>query len=210
VPSAALLAALAGLGFGLSLIVAIGAQNMFVLRQGLRREHVGIVVVICAASDAALIVAGVGGLGALLEAVGWLGTAMRVAGAAFLVGYGFLAARRALRPTGATLVPTDDGANVRQPGRLPIVATTLALTWLNPHVYLDTVVLMGSVASGHGVFRWWFATGAVVASVVWFSTLGYGARLLRPVFAKPLSWRILDALIAAIMIAIAVTLLVGR
>jgi L-lysine exporter family protein LysE/ArgO len=204
--SPALLAALAGLGFGLSLIVAIGAQNLFVLRQGLRREHVGVVVTICAASDAILIAAGVGGLGALLDAVPWLGTAMRWGGAAFLVGYGVLAARRALRARGA--LTADDSAAPATGHLRTAVLTTLAFTWLNPHVYLDTVVLMGSVASGHGGYRWWFAAGAAVASVAWFTALGYGARVLRPVFARPVAWRVLDAIIAVVMLVIAATLIV--
>ncbi|WP_425956597.1 LysE/ArgO family amino acid transporter [Xylanimonas sp. McL0601] len=202
--SPALLAAASGLGFGLSLIVAIGAQNLFVLRQGLRREHVGAVVAICAASDAVLISAGVTGAGALLDTVPWLGTAMRWGGAAFLLAYAALAARRALRPTGDALRADDAGMRA---SLASVVATTAALTWLNPHVYLDTLVLMGSVASGQGDGRWWFAVGAVVASVAWFTGLGYGARLLRPLFARPGAWRVLDGVVAAVMTAIAVGLL---
>jgi L-lysine exporter family protein LysE/ArgO len=196
------LALLSGLGFGLSLIVAIGAQNAFVLRQGLRREHVLPVVAICALSDAALITLGVGGLGSLLQLVPWLLVVVRIGGAAFLIVYGILAARRALRPS--TLIAADDG------GTTPLwtaIVTVLALTWLNPHVYLDTVVLLGSVAGTHGDDRWWFGVGAVVASILWFTALGYGARFLRPLFAKPFAWRVLDAVIAVVMIAIAVSLL---
>ena len=202
-PDAAL-AMLTGLGFGLSLIVAIGAQNAFVLRQGLLREHVLPVVVVCAASDAVLIVAGIAGLGSLLDLAPWLVDVMRVAGAAFLLTYALLAARRAWRP-GAVDARAD-----RTGTRLwPVVTTAVALTWLNPHVYLDTVVLLGSVADTHGDDRWWFGTGAVAGSVIWFTALGFGARLLQPVFVKPSAWRVLDAVIAVVMVLIAVTLLHG-
>ncbi len=199
-----LVSLLAGLGLGLSLIVAIGAQNAFVLRQGLRREHVLVVVAICAASDAVLIAAGVAGLGALLERVAWLLVVVRIAGAAFLTWYGIRAAIRAFRP--ATL---DASAEGEPTSRRTAVLTVLALTWLNPHVYLDTVVLLGSIGATHGDTRWWFAAGAMIGSVVWFSALGFGSQLLRPLFARPVSWRILDGLIAVVMIAIAVSLLLG-
>ncbi|PZR52237.1 amino acid transporter [Xylanimonas oleitrophica] len=204
--SAAALDALTGLGFGLSLIVAIGAQNTFVLRQGLRREHVGAVVAVCMLSDVVLISAGVAGAGALLGAVPWLATVMRWGGAAFLLVYAALAARRALRPTGAAL----DADTGRVPAGLgSAVGTAMALTWLNPHVYLDTLVLLGSVAGGHGDGRWWFGAGAILGSVVWFTALGYGARLLRPLFARPRAWRVLDGAIAVVMTAIAVGLVAG-
>ncbi|QAY64799.1 amino acid transporter [Xylanimonas allomyrinae] len=203
--STAALAGVSGLGFGLSLIVAIGAQNLHVLRQGLRREHVGAVVTVCAASDVVLIAAGVGGASAALAALPWLGTATRWGGAVFLLAYAAIAARRALR-SGAALRADDGGPRT---GLAPVLATTAALTWLNPHVYLDTVVLMGSVASGHGDARWWFAAGAMTASLAWFSGLGYGARLLRPLFARPASWRVLDAAVAAVMTAIAAGLLLA-
>jgi L-lysine exporter family protein LysE/ArgO len=202
--TSAALAALAGLGFGLSLIVAIGAQNAFVLRQGLRREHVLPIVVVCAASDVVLITVGVAGFGALLQAVPWLLVAVRIAGAAFLLVYGGLAARRAIRP--GSLNATTEGKATTV---WTVVATCLALTWLNPHVYLDTVILLGSVAATHGAERWWFGAGAAVGSILWFSLLGFGARLLRPIFARPMAWRVLDALVAAIMIALAVGLLVS-
>jgi len=199
-----LLTILAGLGFGLSLIVAIGAQNAFVLRQGLRREHVLPVVLVCAVSDAVLILLGIAGVGAVVRAAPDVLTVVRFVGAAFLLVYGVLAARRAVRP--ATLTP--DGPSVRS--GLPVTLTTaLALTWLNPHVYLDTVVLLGSVASTHGDDRWWFGLGAVLGSVIWFGALGFGARLLRPVFAKPAAWRVLDAVIAIVMVALAVSLVAG-
>lgn len=195
---------LAGLGLGLSLIVAIGAQNAFVLRQGLRREHVFGVVVVCAASDAVLIAVGVAGFGSVLESVPWLLVVVRIGGAAFLIVYGLLAARRALRPAALT----GDTPGGRSSASTAI-ATALALTWLNPHVYLDTVVLLGSIAASYGAERWWFGAGAVLGSVVWFSALGFGARLLRPVFERPVAWRILDAAIAVVMVSIAIGLLVS-
>jgi L-lysine exporter family protein LysE/ArgO len=202
---APMLAALAGLGLGLSLIIAIGAQNAYVLRQGLRREHVIAVIAICALSDLVLIGLGVGGAGIVFDAVPWLVPTVRFAGAAFLLVYAALAARRAIRPT-ATLTASETPAATR----LAVVITTaLALTWLNPHVYLDTVVLLGSIASTHGGNRWWFGAGAGVASIAWFTALGLGARLLAPVFARPIAWRILDGLIAVVMLVIAVTLVVG-
>ena len=199
-----LIAALSGLGFGLSLIIAIGAQNAFVLRQGLRREHVLPVVAVCAVSDAILIAVGVGGLGTLVQLAPWLLVVVRIGGAVFLLAYAVIAARRALRPS--KLVTDEQGA--RSP-LWPTVLTVIALTWLNPHVYLDTIVLLGSVAGTHGADRWWFGLGAIVASIVWFSALGFGARLLRPLFARPVSWRVLDAIIAVVMTAIAVSLVVG-
>lgn len=203
--SAPLVAVLAGLGLGLSLIVAIGAQNAYVLRQGLRREHVLAVVLICALSDLLLIGLGVAGAGFVFDRVPWLTTAVRFAGAAFLLVYAILAARRALRPAKGL-----DAADTPARTTLAVVITTsLALTWLNPHVYLDTVVLLGSIASTHGDDRWWFGLGAGVASVAWFTALGVGARLLAPVFARPLAWRILDGLIAVVMLAIAISLVVG-
>jgi len=207
---------LAGLGLGLSLIVAIGAQNLFVLRQGIRREHVLAVATVCAVSDAVLIVVGVSGLGLVLQAVPWLVGVVRWAGFAFLLCYGLLALRRALRPSGETLrvdagagAPAGDDAvgQLATRSRLaPVVMTCLALTWLNPHVYLDTVFLLGSVASTHGDQRWWFAAGAAVASVAWFFGLAFGARYLGRWLATPRAWRILDGVIAVVMIAIAVSL----
>lgn len=204
---ASLAAALTGLAFGLSLIVAIGAQNAFVLRTGLRRVHVLPVVAVCALSDAALIAAGVAGLGTLVDQHPAVLTVARLAGAAFLLGYAVVAARRALRPAGAL---TTEDADAAAPTRVwPVVATCLALTWLNPHVYLDTVVLLGSVAGTHGADRWWFGGGAVLGSLLWFTGLGYGARLLRPLFARPGAWRVLDGVIALVMTAIALSLLLG-
>ncbi len=214
-----MLTLLSGLGLGLSLIVAIGAQNVFVLRQGIRREHVLAVVVVCAASDALLIVAGVAGLGFLIAAAPWLVPVARVAGALFLLGYGLLAARRAWRgDTGALEIADDASAaplrtspatTTRTKTALaPVLLTVLALTWLNPHVYLDTVLMLGSIAATHGDQRWLFAAGAVLASILWFTALGFGARYLGRWLRTPRSWRILDAVIAVVMIALAVSLVV--
>ncbi|MCJ0907194.1 LysE/ArgO family amino acid transporter [Rhodococcus sp. ARC_M6] len=194
--------AVVGFGVGLSLIVAIGAQNAFVLRQGLTRSHVLPIVLVCAVSDAILILAGISGIGALLEHAPSLITFIRIVGAVFLLSYAVFAAKRAFRPQ--TLAPDQHGNG----SRLAAVTMALALTWLNPHVYLDTVVLMGSIANGRGeIGRWWVAAGAITASVLWFSGLGYGARLLTPLFAKPNAWRILDALIAVMMAVLGISLL---
>ena len=201
-------AAAAGLGLGLALIVAIGAQNAFVLRQGLLGEHVAAVVAVCIGSDIVLIAAGVAGAGAALAAVPSLITAVRIVGATFLLLYGLLAARRAVRPrVRAALRPADAAAARR--GLAPVVVTCLALTWLNPHVYLDTVVLLGSVAADRGGQRWWFAAGAAAASTLWFCALGAGATALRPLFARPAAWRALDAAIAVVMTVVALGLILG-
>jgi L-lysine exporter family protein LysE/ArgO len=197
-------AMLSGVGLGLSLIVAIGAQNAFVLRQGLRRSHVLAVVVICASSDALLIGLGVGGMGALVERAPVALVLLRWLGAAFLIGYAALAARRALSPAVLSPGATGDGS------LRTAVVTCLAFTWLNPHVYLDTVLLLGSVANTHGpTGRWAFGAGAMAASVAWFSALGYGARALAGVFARPLAWRVLDAAIAVTMLTMGLRLLLG-
>jgi len=211
--------ALAGLGLGLSLIIAIGAQNMFVLRQGLRREHILAVVLICTASDVVLILLGVSGIGLALQALPWLVEAVRWLGAAFLLVYALLAARRAIRPTGEALraaspspPPSSAGGAVATATRTslaPVVLTCLALTWLNPHVYLDTVFLLGTVANSHGDGRWAFALGAACASTLWFFGLGFGARLLGRALAAPRAWRIVDGVIAVIMAALAVNLALG-
>lgn len=196
---------LTGYGIGLSLIVAIGAQNAYVLRQGIRAEHVLPIVVICALSDAVLIGAGISGIGAVVTRVPVTLTVLRWAGAAFLIGYGLLAARRAF--TSQALAP---GAGSGRSSLRTAVLTVLAMTWLNPHVYLDTVLLLGSLANTHpDGGRWWFGVGAALASVTWFTALGYGARLLGRVFARPLAWRVLDTLIAATMLSIGLRLLLG-
>lgn len=215
-----MLSVLSGLGLGLSLIVAIGAQNVFVLRQGIRREHVLAVVVVCALSDAVLIIAGVAGLGFVIAAAPWLVVVARWAGALFLLAYGLLAARRAWRGDGQVLDASEPAGDTSpSTGRTvtatrtaartalaPVILTVLALTWLNPHVYLDTVLMLGSIAATHGDERWLFAAGAVTASVLWFTALGFGARYLGRWLRTPRSWRILDALIAVVMVALAVSL----
>ncbi|WP_045314048.1 LysE/ArgO family amino acid transporter [Lentzea aerocolonigenes] len=180
----------------MTLIVAIGAQNAFVLRQGLRRQAVAKVVAVCALSDAILVAVGVAGFGAIVRRWPQAITIAAVVGGIFLLGYGFLAARRAFRPSAMRV----DGT---APGR-PVL-TAIALTWLNPHVYLDTVLLLGSIAAG----RWMFGVGAVTASITWFVALGFGARLLSPLFAKPRAWRVLDGVIAAVMISLGLTLIAG-
>jgi L-lysine exporter family protein LysE/ArgO len=202
--SSALAAAAAGFGTGLSLIVAIGAQNAFVLRQGVRRDAVLAVVGICALSDAVLIALGVGGVGALV--VAWPGalTVVGWVGGAFLLGYGALAARRVVEPGGGLRAAGDAAGSRRR-----AVLTCLALTWLNPHVYLDTVFLLGSIAADRGPLRWTFGLGAALASLCWFAVLGFGARLLGRVLARPSAWRVLDGLVAATMITLGVLLLVG-
>ncbi|MFD7709427.1 LysE/ArgO family amino acid transporter [Streptomyces sp. NPDC059785] len=194
-----LTAAVAGFGTGLSLIVAIGAQNAFVLRQGARRQAVLAVVGICAASDAVLIALGVAGLGAVVTAWPAALTAVGLAGGAFLLCYGAMAARRALRPATAGQGLTTKGA-LAGSARTAVI-TCLAMTWLNPHVYLDTVLLLGSVAAERGSLRWVFGLGAMLASLAWFTGLGYGARLLSRVLSRPSAWRVLDALVAATMLA---------
>lgn len=196
-----LAALIPGFALSLTLILAIGAQNAFVLRQGLRREHVFWVCLTCALCDAALIAAGVAGFGALAEAVPWFESVMRYGGAAFLIWYGALNALSAWRGGAALRADTHDPQSLRRS-----LLTLLALTFLNPHVYLDTVVLLGSVSAQYED-RLSFGIGAVTASFVFFFSLGYGARLLSPVFARPRSWQILDGLIALTMWAIALKLL---
>ncbi|NNL17681.1 MAG: amino acid transporter [Boseongicola sp.] len=191
-----------GFGLGFSLILAIGAQNAFVLRQGIRGEHVGVVVLVCVISDATLILAGVAGFGALSEAAPVFELVLRWGGAAFLLAYGALAFWRAAS-THEALEAGKTGAQ----GANGVVATVLALTWLNPHVYLDTVVLLGSVAAQFGEARWVFGAGAVVASTLFFTSLGYGARALQPVFARPGAWRLLDLSVGILMWVLAAYLI---
>src|SRR3954452_14784047 len=190
------------LGFiaSFTLIAAIGAQNAFVLRQGIRREHVLPVVALCTVSDIVLISAGIAGVGALISAHPSALNIAKFGGALFLTGYGLMAARRAWRPS--SLTPSE-----RAPARLlDVLVTCAALTFLNPHVYLDTVVLLGALANEHRDERWLFGVGAVTASAVWFSGLGLGARQLAGLFARPLTWRVLDGLIAVMMIALGMSL----
>ena len=193
---------IAGFLSGAVLIIAIGAQNAFVLRQGLRREHVLAIVLVCAGADALLIAAGIAGLGALIASIPLLLDVARYGGAVFLVVYGLAAARRAFQAHGLKLEAacgTTLGA---------ALAACMAFTGLNPHVYLDTVSLRGSLASQRGSDgRWVFGAGAATASFAWFFALGYGARLLGPLFSKPVAWRVLDALIALIMLGLGAALL---
>ena len=193
-----------GLVTGLTLIIAIGAQNAFVLRQGLLHAHVGVVVAICAMSDLVLILAGVAGIGTLVELAPTALLVVRWLGVAFLTGYGATSLVRALRPD--TLRAADHGATTRRTA----VLTALALTWLNPHVYLDTVVMLGSIAQQQGAEgRWWFGGGAALGSVVWFAGLGWGARRASGLLASPRAWRALDVLIGVTMLVIALMLAVG-
>ncbi|MFZ5750141.1 MAG: LysE/ArgO family amino acid transporter [Pseudomonadota bacterium] len=188
----------AGLRLSLALISVIGAQNAFVLRQGLRREHVLAVVAFCAISDALLIAAGVAGLGVITDALPGLRSVLLWGGVAFLVWYGARAFRSAWRG-GESLRPADGQ-------RAPLgttLATLAALTWLNPHVWLDTVVLLGSVAAQYPGAEAAFAVGAALGSLLFFATLGYGARLLAPVFARPAAWRVLDAGVGLLMWSVA-------
>jgi L-lysine exporter family protein LysE/ArgO len=195
-------AVIAGFSLGFSLILAIGAQNAFVLRQGIRGEHVLAVVLTCALSDAVLIAAGVAGFGSLVKAVPWLEAGMRYGGAAFLLVYGFQRLKAAWIG-GQTLDATGQGA-----GSLRVAMTTcLAMTWLNPHVYLDTVVLLGSVSARWPGQALMFAIGACTASFVFFFSLGFGARLLRPIFAKPKAWQVLEMIVGVTMWVIAGSLI---
>ena len=190
-----------GYVLGLSLILAIGAQNAYVLRQGLKQSHVFVVCAICAVSDAVLIIAGVTGFGALAKAVPGLEMVMRYGGALFLFCYGLLSFRNAWR--GGSELDHDGEAEQKL---LPVVLTVLGFTWLNPHVYLDTVVLLGSVSSQYEN-KFAFGLGACLASFSFFFSLGYGARFLAPLFARPRAWQVLDVGIGLIMWAIAWKLL---
>jgi len=195
-----------GFGTGLALIVAIGAQNAYLLRLGVDAGNrtLLVVVLICAISDGLLIVAGVLGTGAVIEAAPVAVDIMRYLGAGFLIVYGIFAARRAWRPK--ALIAGENPATI---ALSTAALTVLALTWLNPHVYLDTVVFLGSVANHQGEDRWWWAAGAIISSFTWFFAIGFGSRLLRPLFAKPGSWRILDGLIATIMLALGFGMALG-
>lgn len=184
-----------GLLLGLSLIVVIGVQNGLVLRQGLRREHLGVVVAVCALSDAVLIATGTAGMGvvaqshpAALRALSWVG-------ACYLVWCAIGSFHAAMRP-GAL-----EQGEPRSRGS--VLGTVFAVTWLNPHVYLDTVVMLGSIAASHGALRWVFALGAVSASVLWFCTIGFGARALSGPLGRPSVWRVLDVLIGLVMLVVA-------
>jgi L-lysine exporter family protein LysE/ArgO len=195
-------AAVSGFFLGASLIIAIGAQNAFILRQGLLRSHVFTLCLICALSDAVLIAAGVAGLGTIIARSPGLIAAVTLGGAGFLGSYAFLAFRRAVHPR-AMQAEAENGLTLRA-----AVATCLAFTFLNPHVYLDTVVLLGSLSAAYqGPARLAYGAGAAIASFVWFFGLGYGARLLQPVFARPAAWRVLDVIIGIVMSLLALSLL---
>lgn len=197
-------AAIAGFLTGLSLILAIGAQNAFVLRQGLLRSHVFLVCALCAWSDAILIAVGVGGFGTLADALPWLPALMRWLGAAFLLAYGARSFWSALNP-GRLTAGGGDGRSA-----LAVAAACMALTWLNPHVYLDTVVLLGAIGTTYeGAARVSFGVAATAASFVFFFSLGYGARALAPFFARPGAWRVLDVLVGVVMWSIALSLILG-
>jgi L-lysine exporter family protein LysE/ArgO len=198
----AITAAISGLLFGLSLIVAIGAQNAFVLRQGSLGVHIGTVIGICAVSDALLIAAGVGGMGAVVDADHSLLLAIRCVGAALLLGYALVAGRRAFVGQMGRVSAAGAGGSWSR-----VAAATLGFTWLNPAVYLDTVVLLGSVAGSHPHWRWWFGLGAAVASVAWFTLLGLAARLMAPVLQRRLAARLLEGFVAVVMVVTAVRLL---
>ncbi len=193
-------AALAGFAAGLSLIVAIGAQNAYVLRLGLARRHVGMAVAVCAGADALLIAIGVAGLGAAIAGRPALLQAVTVGGAAFLAAYGLRSLWRARRPS--ALRPSDGAIGSRR----ATLAALLAFTFLNPHVYLDTVLLLGTIGAGFAERRWWFAAGAAVASVAWFAALGFGARLASRLADRPGAWRAIDTAIGIVMLALAASL----
>jgi L-lysine exporter family protein LysE/ArgO len=197
-------ALVAGLLTGLSLIVAIGAQNAFVLRQGLLRQYVGPVVLVCAVSDLVLISAGVAGIGAIVQHAPTALTVVRWLGAAFLTAYGGRSLWRA-RHAEALSAASDAEPRLRS-----ALVQAFALTWLNPHVYLDTVLLLGSIAAHHGPSgKWWFAVGAALGSILWFSGLGYGARLSAPLLSRPRAWQVLDVLVGLTMLTIAYQLARG-
>ena len=194
-----------GIGFfsGAALIIAIGAQNTFVLRQGLKREHVGLIVLICCACDVLLVSLGVAGLGAAIGAQPWLMNLLRYGGAAFLAGYALLAARRAFNSNALGV-----GGNGAPVSAKAAAMATLGFTLLNPHVYLDTVLLLGALGAQQlEELRWLFVVGCSCAAVLWFAGLGYGARMLAPLFAQPIAWRMLDAAVAVVMLILALLLL---
>lgn len=196
---------LKGLGLGAGLIIAIGSQNAHVLRMGLRREHVGLTIAVCILCEVLLIAAGVAGVGSVVEASPLLLAAARWGGAAFLVWYGLRAWRAAFGKHALSASTHTAPMNSQR-----ALVTVLAVTLLNPHVYLDTVVLLGAIGAQQGAQgRWWFALGAMSAAFAWFMLLGFGARLLSPWFAKPSAWRLLDGVIGSVMMLLAATLLVS-
>lgn len=193
-------AAVVGFFTGLTLIIAIGAQNAFVLRLGLARNHVAIAVVVCAVSDAFLIVLGISGLGALFRSIPVALVVMKWVGVAYLLWYAFRSFRSAMRPN--ALIAGEQAVLSRR----SVLLMVLGFTFLNPHVYLDTVLLLGSIGNQYEPNQWWFALGASIASVTWFSVLGFGARTAAPLMSRPVTWRILDTGIGLVMLAIAIRL----
>lgn len=193
--------ALAGFLTGLSLIVAIGAQNAFVLRLGLMRAHIGIAVLICSLSDAILIFVGTAGMGAIVQSHKLVLQVVAWVGATYLLYFAITALRRVFKTE--SLVAADKSLLSKR----SVILSVLGFTWLNPHVYLDTVLLVGSIGSQFGGQRWIFAIGASIASVVWFTALGYGAKASARVMARPVTWKVLDFFIAIVMTTIAVNLL---
>ncbi len=195
-----MIAFLPGLLTGLSLIIAIGAQNAFVIRQGLTKKLVLLVVSICAISDALLILLGVAGLGAIISGLPWLLEIIRWFGVAYLTWFGIRSIRSALK------TQVLDASGVQSASAKTVVLSVLGFTFLNPHVYLDTVILLGSIGNQFGQDKWWFALGAAVASILWFSSIGFGARAASRFMAKPVFWKVLDLVIAAVMFGIAILL----
>ena len=193
--------ALTGFGTGFGFIVAIGPQNAWVLRQGVRREHIGLVIAICALSDLVLICVGTGAIGLVTGLAPWLLEILRWGGVAYLAAFALSSFRSALRP-GAL------GETTARPAA-SVAASTLGLTWLNPHVYLDTVLMLGTVTNDFGPARWWAAAGACAASVVWFTGLGLGARALSGPLSSPRTWRVVDVLVGCVMLGVAVHLALG-
>lgn len=196
----AMLAFIPGLLTGLSLIIAIGAQNAFVIRQGLTKKHVLLVVAICAISDAVLIALGVAGLGALISGLPWLLEVIRWFGVAYLTWFAIRSITSLLKNQ------SMDASGSQSLSRGKVIAAVLGFTFLNPHVYLDTVILLGSIGNQFGAERWYFALGAATGSILWFSALGFGARSAAGLMSKPVFWKILDGIIAAVMLSIAAML----
>ena len=195
-----MLAFLPGFLTGLSLIIAIGAQNAFVIRQGLTKRHVLLVVLICAVSDALLILLGVAGLGALISGLPWLLEIIRWFGVAYLSWFGVKALMSAFK------TQSLDASGVQSASAKTVVLSVLGFTFLNPHVYLDTVILLGSIGNQFGPDKWWFAIGGAVASVVWFSSIGFGAKAASRFMSKPIFWKVLDLLIAVVMFSFEIML----
>ena len=193
--------ALTGFGTGLGLIVAIGAQNAWVLRQGVRREHIGLVIAICALSDLVLITVGTGAIRIVTGLAPWVLEVLRWGGVVYLAVFAVSSFRSALRPGALEQSAARPAASV--------AATTLALTWLNPHVYLDTVLMLGTVTNNFGPTRWWAAAGACATSIVWFTGLGLGARALSGPLSSPRTWRAVDAVVGCVMVGVAARLALG-